>query len=654
MNTPAYEQHIRLTLHTCFLPFLVQDDHQVWLDEKAAKKRQEDEAARPLEVGTAMAETDGDTDGATTRSASAGAVDRPSPLEVPLTASLEDLRRERREGMPHSTRIQVEALTGDRELDMQGVRAAISQADAIAATSVDEAAASTASSPVTAAMRKLEAECPAVSVVGWATLALFSFCREMRAPDDRWTTACLRLEGQISAWLTRRSEALAAAAANSRSRDGQANRLDSGDRSVIALAIPPAEEDLIWEALEAFQLETGDVVDDRHCSAEAIMREIDAESNRKVHAWIGDVESAAADLCAAERVSYRETVGTLRTLDSLFGLEEDRTDGTANQIREATYAAVDALTKGLPTRAEGRGAAIGGGCLEKEVRQAVHDVFVLQENGKPLASHESRHKLTPSLVGSEDEQDNLPTQGHKDIEDGLGSMERGDGRAGAHRESTSSAEAPIDQARSGRGDGDKQSVALTTAVWRCRLTYICRLRGVVMRLVRAVGKCEARISSMRAALRRLKRRRVQLEHHGFSVATSTVRRALEECDHTIIADILENGIPVWIEDDETFAADPNVALPWGMSGLGLPHITDLSRTLRCSLTRAEGEAVGTMLRGSELSQVLRAWSNSARTKFDGGKEELPRAWTSSNTGYIDKLCEAMTWGNTTGELPWRR
>lgn len=600
-----------------------------------------------------MADRDGDKDGATTRSTSAGAADRPSPLEEPLTAPLEDLRRERRASMPHSARIQVEALTGDRELDMQGIRTAISQADATAATSVDEAAASTASSPLTAAMRKLEAECPAVSVVGWATLALFSFCREMRAPDERWTTACLRLEGQISAWLTRRSEALAAAATNSRSKDGRAKRLGSDDRSVTALAIPPAE-DIIWEALEAFHLETGDVVDDRHCAAEEIIREIDAESDRKVHAWIGDVESAAADLCAAERASYRETVETLRTLDSLFGLEEDRTGGTADQIRDATYAAVDALTKGFPGMTEGRGTAIDGGCLEKEVRQAVQDVFAVQQNGKPSASHEPRHKRTPSLVGSEDEPDNLPSQGYKDIEDGSGSIERGDKRAGAHRESTSSVAAPRVQARSGRGEGDKESVALATAIWRCRLNYICRLRGVVMRLVRAVRKCEARVSSMRAALRRLKRRRVQLEHDGFSVATSTVRRALEECDHTTIADILENGIPVWIEDYETFAADPNVALPWGMSGLGLPHITNLARTLRCNLTRAEGEAMATMLRVSELSQLLRAWSNSEGSKFDGGKEELPRAWTTSNTGYIDKLCEAMTWGNTTGEVPWRR
>lgn len=529
------------------LPLLSQDDHEKWiLDTASARKRLEDEAAQARE-GSNGAEPGGD---------GAAVVELPSPLAVPLTASLEELRAERRASMSHSTRIQVEALTGDRELDLEAVRSTVSQSDArrrggdaSAATPAGDVTAISSSPSLAAAMKNVEAECPALSVVAWAASVLFSFCGELRAPDDRWTTACLQLEKQIAGWVTRMGEAHAATPNNSRVRGG--GRVgakkdgNGGGRSAIALATPPPEEDAVWEALETFQLEAGDVVDDRHCSAEATAREIDAEADRKMHAWIGDIENAAADLCAAERTSYLETVEALRALDRLFGLEEDRTSSSStDRIKKAVRAAADALTKGLSPTSGDHALASEGGCLQEEVRRAVQDVY--HQDRVALSAHEPRHDVAAQPLGGDGNQQAAPlSRGLGSIEEGTGWSGRGSDRSTeALSNRTSRGAEPSVDAGSGKDDGDRESVALTTAIWRCRLTYICRLRGVVMRLVRAVRGCEAKVTSMRAALRRLKHGRVQLEHGGFSVAASMVRQALEECDLEIIEDILENGIPV--------------------------------------------------------------------------------------------------------------
>lgn len=520
------------------MTLFVQEDHEAWLkDAASAQKILEDEAAQILE-GSSTAEPDGDD--AKTVSTAAAVVDQHSPLAVPLTASLEDLRSERRASMSHSTRIQVEASTGDRELDLEGVRLAISQTEARREGGIASACAPPPS--LTAALRQLEAECPALFVVDWAALAEFSFSKKLRAPDDRWTTACLQLEGEIADWLTRRDDALVAASNNRRS-GGRAIGDGYNDCSVTASAVPPAEGDRVWKALEAFQLGAGDVVDDRHSSAETTMREIDDEADQKVRGWIGNVENAAADLCAAERASYHETVETLRTLDALFGLQEEHTSSNADRIRAVTCTAADTLATELSTTSQGRHFASEGGCLEEEVRRAVQEVC--QDNGTNPSAREPRPKLAPlPVVGFENQQEALLPQGHEGTEEGASLIGRSNDRAGLNSEPTSDGAEPGVDAGGGGSEGDKESGSLTTAIWLCRLQYICRLRGVVMRLVRAVGRCEAKVLSMRASLRRLKRRRVQLEHEGFSVATSTVRRALEECDHAIIADILENGIPV--------------------------------------------------------------------------------------------------------------
>lgn len=114
---------------------------------------------------------------------------------------------------------------------------------------------------------------------------------------------------------------------------------------------------------------------------------------------------------------------------------------------------------------------------------------------------------------------------------------------------------------------------------------------------------------------------------------------------------------VWVEDDDTFAADPCVALPWGMSGLSFHHIISLARTLRRGLAGVEVEASGaTFLAVSDLSSAVRAWSQSERMESnrDGEREELPRAWIVPSSGYIDTLCEAIAGGTNMDRVSWRR
>ena len=64
------------------------------------------------------------------------------------------------------------------------------------------------------------------------------------------------------------------------------------------------------------------------------------------------------------------------------------------------------------------------------------------------------------------------------------------------------------------------------------------------RLAKAAERCEAKVAATRVSVKRLKRRRVQLEHDGVSAAASTVRRALEDFDRVAIKNMLHNGVPV--------------------------------------------------------------------------------------------------------------
>ena len=96
----------------------------------------------------------------------------------------------------------------------------------------------------------------------------------------------------------------------------------------------------------------------------------------------------------------------------------------------------------------------------------------------------------------------------------------------------------------GGTESEECNEALTTAIWRCRLAYARRVGGVVNRLAKAAERCEAKVAATRVSVKRLKRRRVQLEHDGVSAAASTVRRALEDFDRVAIKNMLHNGVPV--------------------------------------------------------------------------------------------------------------
>lgn len=113
---------------------------------------------------------------------------------------------------------------------------------------------------------------------------------------------------------------------------------------------------------------------------------------------------------------------------------------------------------------------------------------------------------------------------------------------------------------------------------------------------------------------------------------------------------------MWVEDDETFAADPYVALPWGMNGLSLPHILSLARTLRRGFAGQDEALVTTIVPISDLSSAVRAWARceGIENNGDGEKQDIPRAWTVPSSGYIDTLSRAIAGGASADTVSWRR
>lgn len=120
---------------------------------------------------------------------------------------------------------------------------------------------------------------------------------------------------------------------------------------------------------------------------------------------------------------------------------------------------------------------------------------------------------------------------------------------------------------------------------------------------------------------------------------------------------------LWVKDDETFAADPYVALPWGMRGLDLSHIASLASTLKNSLgVGAEQKGTTgattneTMVPVAELVHKLRTWSDSVATDASGEvtRTEAPAAGFRENRGYVETLCRSIGAGANANEVPWRR
>ena len=113
---------------------------------------------------------------------------------------------------------------------------------------------------------------------------------------------------------------------------------------------------------------------------------------------------------------------------------------------------------------------------------------------------------------------------------------------------------------------------------------------------------------------------------------------------------------LWVEDDETFAADPHVALPWGMSGLSLAHIASLAHSLRLSLEKRAEEGRGGTTPAADLAHTVRAWllSEMAEGRGEGLREEIPPTWTDVINGYVEILCRAIATGTNGDNVPWRR
>ena len=509
------------------LLLVVQDDHQVWQENaKPTPECSEDGAAQTLPARSAQPESMAEECAASTDNRTMSAIAL-SPLALPLEASLEDLRRERRTTMSHATRLRVEALTGDRELDLKGIRSVISQTEATRRgdAGLDGGDEST-SSPLMLSLQNLEAECAASVVIEWVTAAEFSFSTVLRSPDDRRAAVCLRLENEIAGWLTRREEVTGDRHARGRrgesTNEGVGGRVDPRSRS----AAPPGVGDPVWEALEMFEIEAGDIVDDRHASAEVTAARIKDEADLILCAWTEKVGGVAAELCAAERASYHETVATLRALDGLFGLEGDRSS-SLEAAREAACAAAGALVDDASSVLAGRSPANEGGVIMTEIRRAADDC---------------RRKIAmPSARGAQAECTPPPQEDGDAI---TLSEARGVTEDQPRNEQQVSASTLGEDTPCGETETEECDGALTTAIWRCRLAYAHRLGGVVTRLARATERCEAKVASTRVAVKRLKRRRVQLEHDSVGAAASAVRRALEDFDRVSIRNILHNGVPV--------------------------------------------------------------------------------------------------------------
>lgn len=507
------------------LVLVVQDDHQVWQeDAKSAQERSEDGAVHTLPAELAQPDSEVEEHAASTDNCTTSAIAL-SPLTLPLEASLEDLRRERRATMSHATRLRVEAMMGDRELDLEGVRSVISQTEVTRRgdAGIDGGGAGT-SSRLKVSLQTLEAECTASTVNEWVTAAEFSFSTALRTPDDRWAAVCLRLENEIAGWLARREEA--SGDRHTRGRRGDSISEGVGGRANPRSVAPPGVGDRVWEALEMFEIEAGDIVDDRHASAEMTATNINDEADLVLRDWTEKVEVAAIEMCAAERASYYETVATLRALDGLFGLQEDRS-GSLEAAREAACAAAGALVEEASSVLGGRNHANEGRVLVTEVRRA--------------ADACQRKIATPSARGARAGCPPLPQ------EEG-GAITPSKTRGVTEDQPPYGQQPPTlmlgEDTPHGGTETEECGGALTAAIWRCRLAYARRLGGVVTRLAEAAERCEAKVASTKGAVKRLKRRRVQLEHEGVSTAASTVRRALEDFDRVAIRNILHNGVPV--------------------------------------------------------------------------------------------------------------
>lgn len=539
---------------------LPQEDHIAWME---ANKRDEailaegdavanagcDFASGPISVSM---ETPGDQ-------SISSSVYRISPLASPLMNSLKEIRDKRRGRMSHATRIRVESLTGERYLDSEGVQEALElAAKSIRPTVKRSPDGMKVVRSATEALQKLEGECAASSVFDWMTAAEYSFVRGLRAPDKRWTVACLRLEDGIADFIARRDETAAAdTQARGKSRIATTNNIRGVGTEHCHIHAPPTERGSVWESIEAFELETGDIVDDRHATVEAVCHEIDAEAQRLVSAWARGASVAAADLCAAERCSHLEAVRTLCSLHALFGLEIEPAAVDLQTARMTARTVADGLTSELSNAAAsgldflGNG---GGRELKEEVRLACEQAEVTAigridfvADGDIAVNPNGNNGEGTASMGDVARTDELQAQ-EWDVEGDSRLDRRRDGveEDTSHliRRGVESRDCDVGHGAAEHKNVDGEEKALAIGVWKSRYSYICRVWGVVTRLVKAVKQSELLTASTVARMKFMKRRRVQLEHEAMGVAAAAVKRAFADCDDDAIRDMIQQGIPV--------------------------------------------------------------------------------------------------------------
>lgn len=499
----------------------------------------------------------GGQDSETTNSMAVDAVDSPGPLEpptpsprvptpreMPLVSRLEELRARRRQAMPRATRLHTETLCGERELDLSRIRTVLARADGSARSErYPECEEPTLGTP-TDTLSRLEAECKASSVTDWLAAAEYSFTCALREPDDKWEVACARLEHEI-AFASARWDPDSSPGRNLRSGSHRAKRHSRGRGRRDLIPSSSAGSDDARDALGEFEFEAGNIVDDRHAVADVAYGCIRGEAERRIKTWAEVAAGAAADLCAAERYEYLAATRNLRELSSLFGLKEvlpGELDGVGTALGRFRELLVSEFSGVITCRNLDR----GGEKLEREINRALQhgfpdaDVPVPREAGDHndfVPATELSLSDRTSIDGLEEARSvnttplESPGFDRPGGEFGLSDHDEWEAR-GTLR--------PVP----GTVAGEEDNKALMAGLSQGQHTYLCRVRGIVGRLARALRRCELLTSTSLGRLRRLKRRRVRLEHERVSRAVSTAREALSAYNIEGLGSMLHQGIGV--------------------------------------------------------------------------------------------------------------
>lgn len=118
---------------------------------------------------------------------------------------------------------------------------------------------------------------------------------------------------------------------------------------------------------------------------------------------------------------------------------------------------------------------------------------------------------------------------------------------------------------------------------------------------------------------------------------------------------LDSG-QIRVDDSDTFAADPGMALSWGRNKLSLEHIASLAASLRGSFPAADFGTLGksTLTLPTAVKAWVGAYTGGSRVIGIETENELPPSWTVEAGGYVDSVCEAVMRGAPADSFIWRR